>query len=705
MSLVFLTLALGALAALAAGRVHWIPGKPHGPNLLLVTIDTLRADHVGAYGADFARTPTLDGVALRGTRFETVISPTPLTLPSHASLLTGRYPPGHGVRHNGLFELADSELTLTERLERAGFATGAVIGAFVVAEAYGLSQGFSHYDDEELWGRRAGAGGYLERTAEEVTDRSLTWLAAQQDPFFLWVHYYDPHADYRPPPPFDSRFPERPYDGEVAYVDAQLGRLLDGLRTSGRLEDTLVVVTSDHGESLGEHGEPTHSYTLHDGSLRVPLLLAGPEVPRGLVVSDLASSVDVAPTLLELLGLPALPRADGRSLVPHLTGSGSETEPIAYAETYAPRYEHGWAPLFAARSRDSFYVKAPRPELYDLNDDPGQLHNRLESDDADALARAEALDRAIEPLVAQAPDGPDRVLDSETREQLAALGYAIAAEPVGETDIDPKDGLAALEDLNRARAAFEAHELERAEEFLERLLAKLPESPRAHSLQARVHLVRADYAKALVHLEQATRSVPRSALYRSLMGDARAGLGDLKGAVAEYEHAVRLDDQCAPAHVGLMLRARLGGSLADAEAHARRATEIMPYSEELHVHMATLWSRLGHPERSIAAALQALRHNPDSERAHAEVAIQLVGLGRAQEAEPHLAAASGLHRDARLANRLAVAHASAGSLDSAEALLRGLLERHPDHAGARRNLARVMERSGRAGAADAAATP
>ena len=270
-----LLLAAGGLAAPGCNRVDLATAlDPERPSLLLVSIDTLRADHVGVYGAVDARTPVIDRLAAEGTRFTTAIASAPLTLPSHASILTGLYPPHHGVRYNGISRLLPSFDTLTERLRDAGYATGAVVGSAVLAGKYGLDQGFDHYDDDTR-----SRGDPAERPASEVTDGALAWLEHAERPFFLWVHYYDPHERYAPPAPFADRFAGRPYDGEVAYVDAELGRLFDSLAARGELDEALIVVTSDHGESLGEHAELTHSYSLYDAVLAVPLVFRGPGVP------------------------------------------------------------------------------------------------------------------------------------------------------------------------------------------------------------------------------------------------------------------------------------------------------------------------------------------------------------------------------------------------------------------------------------------
>jgi len=272
---------------------NWLrAGRTNGPSVLLVTIDTLRADHVGAYGAKDVATPTLDALAARGVVFEEAMAAVPLTLPSHASILTGQYPPTHGVRHNAVFVLDDAIETLAERFQAEGFATGAVIASAVLDPEFGLTQGFDHYD-ADIPQDRATSAGFFERPAAAVTDAALRWLGAESGRFFLWVHYYDVHAAYRPPEPFATRFAALPYDGEAAYVDQEIGRLLGELDRSGRLASTLVAVTSDHGEGLDEHGEGSHSYFIYDSVLHVPLILAGPGVPAGRRVPRVVSGCAV----------------------------------------------------------------------------------------------------------------------------------------------------------------------------------------------------------------------------------------------------------------------------------------------------------------------------------------------------------------------------------------------------------------------------
>ncbi|MGH7288273.1 MAG: sulfatase, partial [Myxococcota bacterium] len=339
-------LCLLALAGLACTRPETVD------RVVLVTLDTVRADRVGCYGAEGAETETLDAIAARGVRFEFAISPAPITLPSHATLLTGLDPPEHGVRHNAQFRLAAGVPTLAEAMRAGGLATAAFVSAFVLDARFGLARGFDIYDD----GLGLGAEAHLltgveSRTGDRTVDAALAWLERAPERFLLWLHLYDPHATYDPPEPFASRFGPRRYEAEIAFADAQLARLLARVSERWGEGGTLVVVTSDHGESLGEHGEPTHTLGIYDATQRVPLLLAGPGLPAGRVVRDaLARLSDVAPTVLALAGLPPLEGASGQSLL-SLVGGEPATPRVAWLETLATQLDFGWSPLLGVRTQ------------------------------------------------------------------------------------------------------------------------------------------------------------------------------------------------------------------------------------------------------------------------------------------------------------------------------------------------------------------
>jgi arylsulfatase A-like enzyme len=428
-------LIVGLLLALGCGPSTRVE------RVVLVTLDTLRADRVGCYGAQRAHTPTIDGLASRGVRFATAISPAPITLPSHATLLTGLDPPRHGVRHNGIFRLPDEIPTLAERFHDAGFATAAVVGAV----------------------------GYAERTADQVVNAALSWLEAAPESFFLWVHLYDPHANYDPPPGFQAAFPADPYAGEIAFADAELGRLLGAVEQRFPEGGTLLVVTSDHGESLGEHGELSHSLTIYDATQRVPLVMAGPGLPRSRVVEDPVGLADVAPTVLALAGLPPLAEASGIDLRELLEG-GEASDRLQYLETLVPQLDFGWSALLGVRSPDFKYVRAPRPELYDLASDPGETRN-LSSRRPDLVAELDAI--LEEHLARTREHAPLVTPEPAQRERLEALGYvvprSVPASPTATQGLDPKDGLPVVARMMRGMTLMARHRFEEALAELEPL--------------------------------------------------------------------------------------------------------------------------------------------------------------------------------------------------------------------------------------------
>jgi len=374
---------LGLAAMVLVGGCAPGDADDRPPNLLLITLDTTRADHLGCYGSATASTPNLDRIATEGALFETSIAVGSITLPSHLSLLTGQYPARHGVRLNGDFWPPDRGESLAGHLGQRGYSTAAVVSTYVLSAEFGIAKGFAEYDEPREERAVVPAGDQfrhqpiVERPADESTDRALELLAGSlTEPFFLWVHYYDPHGSYEPPEPFASQFADNLYDGEIAFVDAQIGRLLERLRADGRFDRTLVAVTADHGESLGEHGEDTHGLFIYDATLRVPLLLrhAG-EVAPGRRHDRLVSGVDLAPTLLDLLGLPALDGVEGQSFAAAARGQAMSARSAVYAESQLPLRAYGWSPLYALHDGRHKLIEAPQVEFYDLRADPGETTN------------------------------------------------------------------------------------------------------------------------------------------------------------------------------------------------------------------------------------------------------------------------------------------------------------------------------------------
>ena len=346
----------------------------HVYNALVVTVDTIRADRVGAYGFQDVETPVMDSLADEGILFEAAYGPTPLTLPSHTSLMTGTYPVHHGVRDNGGFVVPEDLETLAELFQSNGYRTGGFVSAYVLDARWGLDQGFdAYYDEFDVTGQRVVAMGGVQRPADEVIDEAIAWLDDGEGPFFLWVHLYDPHAPYEPPEPYRSLYAGRPYLGEIAFTDSQIGRLLEHVEERGERDRTFVALAGDHGESLGEHGEVQHGLFVYEGAIRVPLIFWTPfDAYRGVRRAEPVSLVDVAPTLLEMTGIPVPRRAHGASLVSRFDPRTEVEAPPVYSESWYGRLHYGWSDLRALIDGTTKLIESSEPELYDLQDDPGE---------------------------------------------------------------------------------------------------------------------------------------------------------------------------------------------------------------------------------------------------------------------------------------------------------------------------------------------
>jgi arylsulfatase A-like enzyme len=592
----------GALtAALALGIVSCGPRGPEpgelaGWNVLLITIDTLRADRVGFAGYGRADTPVLDGLAGEGVVFEGAVASGPVTLPSHATILTGLYPPAHGALDNGFYSLPGDVPTLATQLGAAGYTTGAVIGAYVLHGQFGLDAGFDFYDDRFRQPRRDDQD-HRERRAERVVDSAKNWLQglAPDEPFFLWTHFYDPHAPYDPPGRFRTRFATQPYDGEIAYTDFQIGVLLEQLRESGRLERTFVAVLSDHGEAFGDGGETTHGLLLRGSTLRVPFVLRAPGVlPAGKRVSGTVSNADFAPTLAELLGLPEGPTLDGVSLVPAMR-TGRVKERWAYSETRLPRDMYGWSMLAGVRTDDWAWVRAPRPELYDLAADPGETTTLHES----KVAVVERLDGHVERILAGARETEDRIsLPDEEVEALRALGYVFSSERPEPSNADPKDRLEDWHLVNALRARLQTEEYSGIIEGTRGVLDRDPGNVEA----------------------------------RTLLGQALVASGDIESGIREFQSL--FDAGLGRGAPGILFAKSLAeaGRPNEAEALLQSLMRTDPEFAEYAFNLGVLYSEQGRTVDSIGAYEEALRRNPDAVHVLANLALALSATA-AEEAE------------------------------------------------------------------------
>jgi choline-sulfatase len=518
-------------------------------NLVVVTLDTTRADRMGAYRSGGAETPVFDSLADSGVLFEQAVSVAPLTLPAHASLFTGKFPPEHGVRDNGGFFLAAEQATLAEALKARGYRTGAFVGAYVLDSKWGLDQGFDSYVDEfDLSKSRAISLAAIQRPANEVLDRALPWIAQQHDaPFFAWIHLYDAHSPYRPPEPFGSRYRDHPYNGEIAFADSQVGRLIAQLRSTGAYDRTIVVVIGDHGESLGDHGESAHGFFVYDSVTHVPLVIRAPFSLTGhRRVADPVRTVDVMPTVLELLGVAPPGGMAGTSLAPLMTGARRELGLDAYSEAMYPLHHYGWSDLRALRSGRFKVIDAPRPELYDIERDPGESTNLFAERQAlgdRMIAQLRTMEAAFARTTASLPAVD---VDPEARERLAALGYvgsfvASASDPrTGRAD--PKDKIALFNKLGEAtelskdRADGDEAGFRRVIDLLHEVATADPQVIDAWFMLGTQYLQHGEPARAIEYFKRSLSLKPDYDLAVFNLAQAYRRLGDDEAALAGFEH-------------------------------------------------------------------------------------------------------------------------------------------------------------------------
>ena len=598
---IFLDFTLGAVAAPAKGAAR-------RPSLILLTLDTTRADHVGPQRGKPTLTPQLDGLAARGLRYAKALSPAPLTLPAHCSLLTGLEVPAHGVRDNGTAALGSGVPTLASVLAGHGYATAAFVSSRVLDRRFGLDRGFSVYDDH-MPAERIGEYGYPERNALAVTDAALAWAARRPGgrPYFLWVHYYDPHVPYAAPGAA-SPSPAAGYAAEVAYMDREIGRLLKTLAPEGAA--TVVAAVGDHGEMLGEHGEASHGIFLYRGSLEVPAILAGPGVPAGTVVPQTVGTRALPSTLLRLLGLSKEAAAFGPPLPGLAVSQGARAPERVYSETWLPATAYGWSPLQAVSDDRWRFIRAPRPELYDLAADPSEARN-LAADHPEERARMEraVLDIAGAARGAAVPVKPDAAL----AESLASLGYHSGASGTREGTIDPKDGIVMLAELDQTRAWMRGGRARDAVAKLEDLVKRSPGNV-PFLVRLAVAQTAAGRAEAgAATLKHAVGLNPRLDFLHAHLADSYLDLGRVAEARAEYELALELNPRFARAWLGLAEAAGRSGAPGAERDVLRRAVAAATDSAMVWARMAELELEARPPDTAAAqrSAAEATRLMPE----------------------------------------------------------------------------------------------
>jgi choline-sulfatase len=716
----------------------WKLRPVRGASLLLLTMDTTRADHLGAFGGDDETTPNLDRLAASGVSFLQAQSPAPITLVAHASIHSGLYPYHHGVRNNGTFKLADSVPTLATVLGGEGYRTGAFVSAYVLARRYGLDHGFEIYDDDLSRGRQEHAGEVPSRRAEVTIDSAIQWLDSIDDgsSFFCWVHLYDPHAPYDPPGEYGRRFATDPYSGEISYMDAEIGRLLGHLEDRGMSDRLVIAAIGDHGEARGEHGELTHAILLHQATTRVPLILAGTTLPAGLKVQTPVSAVDLAPTMAWLLDteFPSDLPLDGISLEPLLTGgSPGSTDRLIYSETMLPRFQYGWKTLRGLRRGKWQYVAGVRGSLFDLDRDPRELIDRL---DRETLVRDELageLDRIVA-VDAATPHEQQPISESE-REKLAALGYLGFSDLPRSDPPDPRDLIGAHVHMERSRTLSARGMTSEALVEIDRMLDEDSQNTSARSLKAGLltQLGRFDEAaeelqaviafdpenaqsyRSLAQLEMA-RGRPQAALELARIGaEKRGAFGSLAASEAGAlvalgrvaEAAALLDNKLAanpddPELLAARAGIHLGsGAQGEGEALLRRAVAADALHHRSRLALASLLENTGRSEEAISLLEDLLRIDPGNAEA-------LARIGAIHDDDPEAARAyleEAVRLQPRRADyllRLGVCYHKLGDSRRAEAALRRGLELRPEDHDLLNNLSIVLTLEERYAEAEAA---
>jgi arylsulfatase A-like enzyme/tetratricopeptide (TPR) repeat protein len=650
-------------------------------NVLLVTFDTTRADRIESYGNDRVKTPTLSRLASEGYQFDNAFSAVPITTPSHSTIMTGLYPMAHGVRDNGLFTLGKSQVTLAEMLKEKGYATAAAVGAYPVTSRFGLNQGFDFFDDhltgfvEDYLGQRATPKTRLffdERRAAQVNEAVLPWLSEHaENPFFLWVHYFDPHQPFEPPPPYDQLYADDLYNGEIAYSDESLGSLISHLEKLGQLDRTLIVMVSDHGEGLGEHNEVTHAVLAYNSTLHVPLIIRPPSgEPVGTVIKQHVGTVDILPTILDLLGMGIPDTLQGRSLVGLMKGWEDEA-PRYYAENLSPYLMHSWAKLRVLFEGPYKYVHGTYPELYDLEADPGELHNL-------AKKHPDEIDRMRSTLAAFIADhtvgtSTTQEMDAEVIHRLQSLGYLSGnsdggtsiSEELQDGGISPAERVGDLNDMSAAKQLLFKGQYSVALPFTRKLVASSPDSPTYKELHATAlaytgHLAEAwrvleellatgspteslvlslaakrfesgEHEQVVRFLERYSETVSSKQVYWLLAAFyGRMQQPDEK--VAALERALAADSTFVQARVDLAVYHAEQGEYDAAEREFLRALEDNPYYPKSAFNYAAFLMNEGRTREAVGHFRRAIDISPTYVKAYNGLIVALIALDQREEA-------------------------------------------------------------------------
>lgn len=678
-----MNVAIAILAAVASS----IPGSsPSRPNVVLITLDTCRADRIGCYGFPLARTPAVDTLAAEGVRFTNATTTAPVTLPAHASIMTGLLPPAHGVRDNGAYALHDDYVTLAETLKARGYDTAAFVSAMVLNRRYNLAQGFDHYDDD-LWAEDEPRLFMIrDRPAPATASRAVKWLddrshEEEMQPFFLWAHFFDPHQPYEP------RYRDRhllptPYDAEIAQADEGVGMLLERLRATRDIDDTVIVLTADHGESLGEHGEKTHAVFIYDATVRVPLIIRYPPLfPSGRTYDGPVRIIDIMPTVLAAIGGTLDAPVQGINLLPALEGIRPPPDLPQYAESLVSEVGFGMAPLYGVRHNGWKWIRAPKPELYHLSNDPGERKNLYLPGSEQSAALDEKLQSLLDDSQRFAKNAKSNPLDQETLEMLRALGYLAPTDRVRSADgMDPKDGLPLYEKLETARHAAQRGDYAASERVLKELLESAPRHITAWNVLGLVLTRQAKFGEAEQAYRESLEIDPSQARVLHMLAVLAFRQGKRDDAEKLGDRVLALAPRMVETMSLLGFLAAQKGDTSAAERWYKRALDEDPASPRFNQAYADLYFM----SKDFANAQRRYEKVLDSTPNHFVALIQ-AGLSAAHQkkwdaALAHYRRAQELRPDSWMPPyNIACVHAQRGGSDEALAALKAALDKAPDH--------------------------
>jgi choline-sulfatase len=650
---------LAVLLLCATAYLFLWPGRPDFArlrgrkdfNVILITLDTTRADRLGCYGFQNIETPTIDMFAGKGIRFEDCISTTPLTLPAHTSIMTGTLPPFHGVRDNGGFLVPAGIETLAKIFKGKGYATSAFVAAYVLDSHWGLNKGFDfYYDRFDLSKFEKISLGDVQRPGNEVIDKVLPWLEQNKGrKFFTWVHLYDPHTPYDPPAPYDKLYAEHPYLGEIAFADSQIGRLWHYLEAQGLTDNLFLVFAADHGESLGEHQEASHGFFVYQAAVHVPLIFVTPFTKiQGVVSPGVVSIADIMPTVCEMTGTPIPPQVQGKSLVPAFFNPKRTPESYAYSETFYPRFHYGWSELEAIQDARYKLILAPVPELYDLVEDPREEKNLVYLEKKVFEDMSAAAQKFIAKSSKNAYKFDVRKIDEDTREKLAALGYIGSftdpAKLKGQKLGNPREKIGVFNELNRAREIGMSDQAEEAIKIVKGIIATDPEVTDAYFTLGNIYFKERRFKEAIAPFLAAFEKKPDDAFtvinvansyiamrkfdqaeafvldyFKKGFSDAQLYylLGNMNFVQKKYDKAIpyfekclSLNDQSVSSHNALAAIDIDQGNLAGADEHIQAALKINPEQTNVHYNLAQLLEKQGKMREAADAYLQEIQISP-----------------------------------------------------------------------------------------------